>query len=217
MARSSTMSPRRTVFRAVARLTRFRLCAPSMVAAFALLAELGMCPAIAQTPAIPQSPAALQPGPGDICVVCEEPVALYRCRAEGANPAAAPPAGLQIICVTEIAQRGRHGRCRVDRTRGAAPCDGIVVAVSPPPPPLTTGGVTPSAPAPQAPIAPVQPPADRPPETMEALAKAAARQSTDTVKETTTAAGRQIEKAGSAVGSAFKKSWECVSSLFSRC
>jgi hypothetical protein len=161
---------------------------------------------------------------GELCVVCEGPTAVYRCLADGGDPAARVASGLPIRCVTEIARRGPHERCRIDKTRSVATCTGLIVTVTPPPPPLATPvvdapPVAPSPPAPP-PTAEGTPPAakpDKPPETVAALATQAAKTSTETVKETSAAASRQIENAGSAVGSALRKSWECVSSLFSRC
>lgn len=163
----------------------------------------------------------------ELCIICEEPAALYRCQADGADPL---PAGLQIRCVTEIAKSGAHGRCRVDRTRAIPACDGALVKVAAPPPSLPTGAPPTAAP----PVGPPQggpsgiaaqpPKPSGPPQTMEALAKEAARQSkegwdktTETVKETSETAGKQIEKAGSVVGGALKKSWDCVASFFARC
>lgn len=222
---ASAMSP--------ARPTMPRTASTLLVAMSVAMALAGA--AIAQTAPPPGSPlpgstspnataVAPPPSPADLCVICEEPAALYRCRAAGADPAAAPVSGMQIKCVTEIAQRQYHGRCRIDRTRAAGvPCDGQFVAVTPPPPPLPSGNEPPKAATapdqlpPPATAPPAEANAKKPPETMEALAKEAVKQSADQVKETSGAAGRQIEKAGSAVGRALKNSWECVSSLFSRC
>jgi hypothetical protein len=169
----------------------------------------------------------------DVCVVCEDPPASYRCEAEG-QPAGGPtPDGLPIRCVTELAKRGPHGRCRIDKTKvGAATCLGTLVIVTAPPPALAPHGALPTptagpanaalptgappspnqaAPTQATPDQPVAP--KQPPQTVEALAKEAARQSKETVADTTEAA----KKAGSAVGNAMRRSWECLSSLFSRC
>lgn len=141
------------------------------------------------------------PAAADLCVVCEEPPALYRCRTEGAEPNAPPAQGAQIKCVTEIAQRVGHGRCRIEKTKPGLTCDGRFISVSAPPPPLP--GSEPARP----PVSPVAPaPASKPPETVEALVKEAAQQS----KEAN-------DKATSAVGRAAKKTWDCVSSFFTRC
>ena len=67
-------------------------------------------------------------------------------------------------------------------------------------------------------------PAGEPPRTVEELAKSTVQSTkksldtvTGTVKDTTQKAGDQIEGVGSAIGSAAKKSWRCVSSFFNDC
>lgn len=160
-------------------------------------AQVAPSPAPANRDAAPPPP----PAAAELCVVCEEPPALYRCRTEGADPNAPPAQGSQIKCVTEIAQRGGHGRCRIDKTKPALACDGRFISVSAPPQPLP--GSEPAK-APASPVAPA--PASKPPQTVEALVKEAAQQS----KEAN-------DQATSAIGRAAKKTWDCVSSFFTRC
>lgn len=81
--------------------------------------------------------------------------------------------------------------------------------------------ITPDAPASDA---LEQPGTSAPPRTVEELAKNAAESTkrsldtvTGTVKETTRKAGEQIEGAGSAVGTAAAKTWNCLSSFFTDC
>jgi hypothetical protein len=64
----------------------------------------------------------------------------------------------------------------------------------------------------------------QPPRTVEELAKTTVENTkkniddvTGTVKQSTQKAGDQIQGFGSAVGNAAKKSWDCVTSLFSDC
>ncbi len=170
-------------------------------------------PSPVQSALVQSAPAAPTPAAADLCVMCEEPPARYRCRAERAEPNAPPAQGLQIKCVTEISRDRGHGRCRIDKSTLGEACSGTFVAVSAPPPALPGS-------APQEIAKPTQaaaPAVKKPPETMEALAKEAAKQSSDAVKETSDAAGRSIDKATTAVGGALQKSWNCVSSLFARC
>ncbi len=170
---------------------------------------------------------------GEICVVCNEPAASYRCGFEGDAAAPASGAGFQLLCIKAVATRGGHKSCTIDRARALGPCEGTLVALpNPADGPVAAG--TPAAVTP--PVAatipvPVAVPVpasavgkDQPPATVEALAKATVEQSKKdwdkanaTVKETTVEAGQDLKRAGNAVGNAFKKSWNCVVSLFSSC
>jgi hypothetical protein len=169
----------------------------------------------------------------EVCVSCAEPDARYRCVLTEGEGRPVADAALQVLCIKELAARGQHARCTFDRTRANNPCEAPVAAISLPAglaispgdgtraaPKLTTDPVP--APGPTV-VAPVNG-EKQPPKTMEELAKVTAEQSkadwnktNDQVKETTQAAGRQVERAGSAVGSAVKKSWDCVASFFSKC
>lgn len=162
---------------------------------------------------------------GEICVVCSEPAASYRCGFDGDAAAPASGPGFQLLCIKELATRGGHKSCTIDRARARGPCEGTLVAL-----PNPADGVTAAAAAVPVPVpAPVPPPMpeavkDQPPATVEAMAKASVEQSKKdwekanaTVKETTEEAGQDLKKAGNAVGNAMKKSWNCVVSLFSSC
>ncbi len=169
----------------------------------------------------------------ELCVVCAEPAMTYRCALQGdTQPGNAPP-GLQLLCIKELATRGGHKSCSIDRTHTAENCNAVLVTVAAP-----TGD---AAPAPAAPAAPPPSPAsdqtppapipktgpaakDTPPPTVEALAKQTADQSKKDweksqieLKESATHAGQKLEQTGSAIGSAVKKSWDCLASLFSKC
>lgn len=186
-------------------------------------------PSRAQTALILLVVAAQQSAAEELCVVCNDPPATYRCD-QGNGPATGP--GLQLSCIKQLAQRGGHQSCTIDRTRAGAPCNGLLVTLDPaaadtaPAPvaiaPSSGSNATPAQTALPAPI-PAQP-KDAPPATVEALAKQTAEQSQKEweetnakVKETTQAAGQNLKKAGGAVGEAVKKSWDCVVSLFSAC
>lgn len=173
----------------------------------------------------------------EVCVVCSEPAASYRCAFEGDTGAAVQP-GAQLLCLKELATSARHKSCTIDRVR-TAPCVGDLVTIAKP----DGAGMTPqatSAPtAIDAPTAPceetaapcqtatpaVTPPKDAsPPQTMEELAKQAAdqtkkdwEQAKSKIADGTKAAGREIEDAGAAVGGVAKQSLDCVASLFTKC
>lgn len=159
----------------------------------------------------------------ELCVTCSDPPATYRCGFP--QSAVQTTAGLQLLCIREAATRGGHKSCSIERTRATA-CDGPLVSVDVP----DNGAIAPppAVPAQNQPEAPPPPPklesTSQPPATVEEMAKATAEQSKKDweaanakVKETTDNAGQNIKKAGSAVGGAVKKSWDCVVSLFSSC
>ena len=178
------------------------------------------------------------------CVACFEPDAVYRCLVEGVPGGAAPDPRHQVQCIKQLAKQGGHARCSVERF-SAAGCDGPVAMIDPENSAIPMGPVTPetgAAPAsqrlaPEEPVAieaetealPAQEPeakpnTNEPPRTVEELAKNAAESTkkgidtvTGTVTDTTKKAGDQIQGAGSAVGNAAKKSWNCLTSLFNDC
>ena len=155
---------------------------------------------------------------------------MYRCALDGHNPSAAAEAGAQLLCVKELASRVGHKSCSIDRVR-TVPCEGELVLVHRP----AGGAVSVTAPAGGTIAAPAEatetaavpapiPGLAAPPDTVEQFAKQAAEQSTKdwektkaTLKEGSQDAGKNLEKAGTAVGTAAKKSWDCVASLFARC
>ncbi|MEQ1696014.1 MAG: hypothetical protein ABL901_09270 [Hyphomicrobiaceae bacterium] len=158
--------------------------------------------------------------------MCSEPAAAYRCGFEGETAAPASAAGNQLLCIKDLAVRGGHKSCSIDRARARGPCEGTLVAL---PNPADGAAAAPPATVPppiaEAPSAPAPPETkDKQPATVEALAKATVEQSKKdwekanaTVKDTTIEAGQDLKKAGNAVGNAVKKSWNCVVSLFSSC
>jgi hypothetical protein len=162
---------------------------------------------------------------GEICVVCSEPQARYRCGFEADEPGTPVPSGLQLLCIKQLAARGGHKSCSVDRLSASAPCDATHVTLSKP---VDSGEASDPGSASDKPNVPLSPrdmpTGDAPPPTVEALAKATAAQSqrdwdktNAQVKESTSAAGEKLGQAGSAVGTAIKKSFDCVVSLFSAC
>lgn len=149
----------------------------------------------------------------DVCVACTEPARTYRCRvAEAEGRPAFKGAGklAQVVCIAELAKRGGHAACSVRRD-GLSSCLGDVAVVDasalaaiaapaagPAQPPVDGADV--------ATAAPTKPKTDAPPATVVELAK-----------RTGEASKRQFETAGETVGGAMKKTWRCISSLFSGC
>jgi hypothetical protein len=168
------------------------------------------------------------------CVACFGPDAIYRCVIADAPAGAAPDPRNQVQCIKQLAKSGAHARCSVERfsTKG---CDGPERVIQPsaaaipltqPPPAAATQAAPLSSTGTQTepvPVEPAQEPAG-PPQTVEELAKTTVESTKkglgdvgSSVKTTTEKAGEKIEDAGSAIGKAAKKSWDCVTSLFSDC
>lgn len=142
----------------------------------------------------------------EYCVICTGPDAKYRCSIGGEPSIAAGASRGQLLCITELARAGGHASCSVARNN-AEPCDGeprtvMFPASTDPAAPVVE--VQPDLPAAQAPppagaAAPI-PPAEAPPQQQQPPPPA------DTA-----------QGSGNAVGNAMKKSWNCLSSLFSDC
>lgn len=168
------------------------------------------------------------------CVACFGPDAIYRCIIADAPAGAAPDPRNQVQCIKQLAKSGAHARCSVERF-SAKGCNGPERIISPataaipltPPSPAEATQATPPASDGVAtepiPAEPAQQPAG-PPQTVEELAKSTVESTKKglgdvgtSVKNTTEKAGEKIEGVGSAIGNAAKKSWDCVTSLFSDC
>ncbi len=179
-----------------------------------LIASLG---AVAALPAMAES----------YCVACYSPDAVYRCVVADAPANAAPDPRNQVQCIKQLAKSGGHARCSVERFTSAG-CSGPERIISP------SAAALPIAPPAQAAVpssaagtentAPQGTAVAEPPRTVEELAKSTVESTkkgldgvTGTVKTTTEKAGEQIEGVGSTIGQAAKKSWNCLSSLFSDC
>jgi hypothetical protein len=155
----------------------------------------------------------------EYCVACSGPNALYRCVIEGAQPRGGQ--SLQMLCVTTMAKEGGHATCSVKRGT-VFECEGAVkrvpwaalktpqesdatqpqpgaIQVAPTPGPTASPAHTP------APAAPVPAP-EAPPQTLLELAK-----------RTNDKTAEQIKKAGETVMDATKKTWDCMTSFFTRC
>jgi hypothetical protein len=128
------------------------------------------------------------------CVRCTGPEATYRCVPDDA---ALPPPSAKLLCITTLALDGGHATCAIQGTRAGA-CTGPERLVS-------AAALAPSGNLPY-PAAPSRPAPSGEPQTVEELTRQMAR-----------ATGEQMEKAGDAVGSAARKTWGCIASLFKSC
>lgn len=140
----------------------------------------------------------------EICVMCYDPPAVYRCKtAAGANA----QAQVHLACLQQIAADGAHGSCSIRRGLSGSECGG----------PLRTVSV-PSVPA-------VIVPADQKANDVAASdAKDGAATSAEAERPAKLSAdkpvkssGDVIREAGQKTGSAVKRGWDCVTSLFRNC
>ncbi len=164
--------------------------------------------------ALPNAAAALE-----YCVTCEDPPAMYRCVIDGSadGPGKDPTASLH--CISEMARLGKHATCAVSRA-APFPCPGLTTIVDQPkafpsaaetePPAAHDGAAAPAASEPHP--SPENKPA-KVPHTVEELAGQTVKSSKDGLEK----AGKQIGNAGSAIGSAASKTWNCLTSLFTSC
>jgi hypothetical protein len=147
----------------------------------------------------------------EYCVVCSEPRAVYRCVIDGAQPQGGQP--LQMLCVTAMAKAGGHGACKV--TRGTVfDCDGPVKRVP------WAASTAPAGAPPQRDGAAVQPEGprpDAPPDTVVEMARRANEQTSEQMKKAGENISDGAKSVGEAVGNATKKTWDCMTSLFTRC
>jgi hypothetical protein len=150
----------------------------------------------------------------EYCVACSGPSAVYRCIIEGARPGGKLP--LQTLCVTAMTKEGQHASCAL-KGGTVFDCNGPVkrvpwAAYNEPGP---KGHLT----EPPKPLA-SQPPAsdpNQPPSTIEEMAKRANQKTAEQLKKTNEDMKDQVESFGDKVGDTTKKTWRCISSLFTRC
>ena len=151
----------------------------------------------------------------EYCVVCSEPSALYCCVIDGAQPQGGQP--LQMLCVTAMAKAGGHGTCTVKRGT-AFDCDGPVKRV----PWAASNAPAPMGqPQPRPPAAPAvtesNTPPEGPPQTVVEMAKRANEQTADQMKKAGENLKEGAKSMGDAVSGATKKTWDCMTSLFTHC
>ncbi len=165
--------------------------------------------------ALPHAAAALE-----YCVTCEDPPAMYRCVVDGTGDGAGKDPTASLHCISEMARLGKHRTCAV--SRGAPfPCPGLTTIVQQPKSLPPAGEIEPPAaphnrPTTQPAAEPHPSPADKSakvPRTVEELADQTVKSSKDGLEK----AGEQIGNAGSAIGAAASKTWNCLTSLFTSC
>lgn len=140
-------------------------------------------------------------GAQEYCVACEGPPAIYRCIIENARPGGGVP--LQTFCINSMTKLGSHARCGV-KGGTVFDCDGQVKRV----PWSAQGEAPPKASNPPSQVKASADPS-QPPQTVEEMARRA-KEGTSTKEEKTRTLGENL-------GDATKKTWRCVTSLFSRC
>ncbi len=154
-------------------------------------------------------PAAWPAEASEYCVVCFSPDARYRCMTNDGRTGAGTDQRAWLQCISQIAKGGGHESCSIDRS-STAPCLGVVKDVDlagldgAPGRPAATAAEPAAAPAGEpTPQAPGDTGSSSPPPAEEPGVLEKSKQG--------------LENAGSAIGNAAQKSWECMSSLFKKC
>ncbi len=145
----------------------------------------------------------------EYCVACSEPEAVYRCVIDNAQPGSSTP--LQVQCVTAMAKAGGHSGCAIKRAT-VFDCKGPVKRV-----PWTAGDEVPQ-PLPQTKPESARP-ADpkEPPKTVLEMADRANKKTAEDMKKAGETVKEGAETVGDGVSKATKKTWDCLTSLFSKC
>lgn len=154
----------------------------------------------------------------EYCVTCANPPAMYRCAISGTASEPGSDPGQSLACIQQLATAGKHETCLVSKS-APFPCPGelrtIEAQLAPPPPPPQAEGDA---------AKPTAPPPNAVPRTVEELAKQTVEQTKtgiekagEAVSGTVDKAGEATGKAGSAIGNAMKKTWDCLSTLFTGC
>ncbi|MBX9592577.1 MAG: hypothetical protein K2X43_25090 [Hyphomonadaceae bacterium] len=144
----------------------------------------------------------------EYCVACTGPTALYRCIIEGARPGGSQP--LQTLCATAMAKEGQHAACSV-KGGTVFECTGPVKRV----PWANYNPTAPKAPGQEAAPKAQAPATDpnQPPKTIEEMAKRANQQTAEQIKK----ANEDVKGQVDAFNTTTKKTWQCITSLFTRC
>lgn len=144
----------------------------------------------------------------EYCVACTDPPGLYRCVIEDARPGGSQ--SLQAFCTTAMAKQGRHGKCSV-KGGTVFDCDGQVKRV-----PWSTQGDAPPGPTETGKRASAPDPG-QPPQTVEQMAQRAKDKTAADLKQANDAVKEKTRTLGDNIGDATKKTWRCITSLFTRC
>ncbi len=148
----------------------------------------------------------------EYCVACAEPKAVYRCVIDGARPGGQHP--LQLLCAMTMAKEGGHASCGVHGGT-VFECDGPVRRV-----PWASLNIGPEK-APEPPKAGAEhKPAeetDEPPRTVAEMLERANAKTAEQLRQANEKVKTQAQAVGQGIGDAGKKTWKCLSSLFTSC
>jgi len=155
----------------------------------------------------------------EFCVACTEPSAQYRCIIDGAQPHGGQP--LQMVCITAMAKAGGHATCGIKRGT-VFDCDGAVKrvpwAARNTPQPQAAQPPPAAAPPPKSePAAAPKPQPEGPPQTVVEMAKRANEQTAEQMKKAGENMKEGAKSVGDKIGTATKKTWDCMISFFTRC
>jgi hypothetical protein len=149
----------------------------------------------------------VQAGGQEYCVACTEPGAVYRCVIEGARPGGQQP--LQLLCAVAMTKEGGHASCGV-RTGSVFECDGPVRRV-----PWSAYNAAAGPPPEPAPAAVKDP--NEPPRTVAEAIERANAKTAEQLREANEKVKNQAQALGQGLSDATRKTWQCLSSLFTRC
>jgi len=154
----------------------------------------------------------------EYCVSCAEPKAVYRCVIDGARPGGQQP--LQLLCAMTMAKEGGHASCGVQGGT-VFECDGPVRRV-----PWAAHTIGPEK-APDPAKAAAQDKAaqdkaagdnkDEPPRTVAEMIERANAKTAEQLKQANEKVKTQAQAVGQGISDAGKKTWKCLSSLFTSC
>lgn len=146
----------------------------------------------------------------DICVICSEPSAVYRCQLDGGAKIGPPQ---QLFCMQQLAQQGAHASCAVRRGVSGSACDGPMRIVTAPPLPAAASG---EAALPRTSNTLSRPPTASTGDPPATVAEAARRAKAGTDAQFKKA-DEQWRASTEKTGGALKRGWDCVASFFKRC
>jgi hypothetical protein len=147
----------------------------------------------------------------EYCVACTEPNAVYRCVVDGARPGGRQP--LQLLCIMAMTKEGGHASCGA-RSGTVFECDGPIRRV---PWADHNVGIGPE-PVPEPPKeAAADADKDTPPATVEEAIRRANAKTAEQLRQANEKMKTQAQAVGQGISDASKKTWRCLSSLFTSC
>jgi hypothetical protein len=145
----------------------------------------------------------------EYCVACKEPDAVYRCVIDGARPGGQQP--LQLLCAMAMTKEGGHASCGA-RSGTVFECDGPVRRV---PWGAYNVGIGPQK-APE-PAKAAEESKDEPPRTVAEMLERANAKTAEQLRQANEKMKSQAQAVGQGLSDATKKTWKCLSSLFTSC